>query len=346
VFLAIGPLAAALAAGNRAMVKMSEFTPSLGEVFAGLVAGTFDPAELAVVNGGADLAQEFAALPFDHLLFTGSTAVGRHVMKAAAQHLTPVTLELGGKSPAIVGPRAHLGLAAERIMFGKCMNAGQTCIAPDYVLLPQGREEEFATLAKGMVSRFYPRLRDNPDYSAIVNDRHRARLEGLAGDAVARGARVVPLHADDLAGTGRIVPQLLVGVTDEMAVMQEEIFGPLLPLVPYARLEDAIAYVNARPRPLALYIFDDDRHNIDTVLERTVSGGVTVNDTIVHIAQDNLPFGGVGASGMGHYHGREGFDTFSKMKAVFRQSRLNGLGLFMPPYAKRFESLIRLLIRK
>jgi coniferyl-aldehyde dehydrogenase len=346
VFLTVAPLAAALAAGNRAMVKMSEFTPSLGELFAGLVAKAFDPAELTVVNGGAELAQEFSALPFDHLLFTGSTAVGRHVMKAAAQNLTPVTLELGGKSPAIIGPDARLGMAAERIMFGKCLNAGQTCIAPDYVLVPKGREEEFATLAKGVVSRFYPRLRDNPDYSSIINDRHRARLEGLARDAIAHGARAVPLHADDLAGTGRIVPQLLVGVTDEMAVMREEIFGPLLPLVSYATLDEAIAYVNARPRPLALYVFDDDRRNVETVLERTVSGGVTVNDTILHVAQDDLPFGGVGPSGMGHYHGREGFDTFSKKKPVFRQSRLNGLGLFMPPYAKRFESLIRLLIRK
>jgi len=346
VLLAMGPLAAALAAGNRAMVKMSEFTPSTGEVFARLVAKAFDPAELAVVNGGTELAQEFAALPFDHLLFTGSTTVGRHVMRAAAQNLTPVTLELGGKSPAIVGPGARLALAAERILFGKCLNAGQTCIAPDYVLVPKGREQEFATLAKGIVSRFFPRLRDNPDYSSIVNDRHRARLEGLLGDAVARGAQVVPLHADDLAGTGRIVPQLLLDVTDEMAVMQEEIFGPLLPVVPYASLDEAIAFVNARPRPLALYVFDDDRGNVESVLARTVSGGVTVNDTILHIAQDNLPFGGVGPSGMGHYHGREGFDTFSKKKAVFRQSRFNGLRLFMPPYGKRFESLIRLLVRK
>jgi acyl-CoA reductase-like NAD-dependent aldehyde dehydrogenase len=346
VFLAVGPLAAALAAGNRAMVKMSEFTPAAGELFAGLVSRAFDPAEVTVINGSAEIAQEFVALPFDHLLFTGSTAVGRHVMRAAAQNLTPVTLELGGKSPAIIGPEARLDVAAERVMLGKCLNAGQTCIAPDYVLVPAGRLEEFATLAKGVVSRFYPRLRDNPDYSSIINDRHRARLEGLVRDAVAHGARVIPLHVDDLAGTPKIAPRLLVDVTDEMAVMQEEIFGPLLPLVPYGTLDEAIAYVNARPRPLALYVFDDDRRNVAAVLERTVSGGVTVNDTILHIAQDNLPFGGVGPSGMGHYHGREGFDTFSKKKAVFRQSRLNGLGLFMPPYTKRFESLIRLLIRK
>jgi coniferyl-aldehyde dehydrogenase len=346
VFLAVGPLTAALAAGNRAMIKMSEFTPATGELFAALIAKAFDPAEVTVVNGSAEVAQEFVTLPFDHLLFTGSTTVGRHVMRAAAQNLTPVTLELGGKSPAIVGPRARLDVAAERIMLGKCVNAGQTCIAPDYVLVPAGREEEFTTLAKGVVSRFYPRLRDNPDYSSIINDRHRARLAGLARDAVDRGARLVPLHADDLAGTAKIVPQLVVGVTDEMAVMQEEIFGPLLPLVPYDTIDDAIAYVNARPRPLALYVFDEDRHNVDAVLERTVSGGVSVNETLLHIAQDNLPFGGVGASGMGHYHGREGFDTFSKLKPVFRQSRLNGLGLLMPPYAKRFESLIRLLVRK
>jgi acyl-CoA reductase-like NAD-dependent aldehyde dehydrogenase len=346
VFLAVGPLTAALAAGNRAMVKMSEFTPATGELFAALVAKAFDPAEVTVVNGSAQVAQEFVALPFDHLLFTGSTAVGRHVMRAAAQNLTPVTLELGGKSPAIIGPGARLDVAAERIMLGKCVNAGQTCIAPDYVLVPAARVEEFATLAKGVVSRFYPRLRDNPDYSSIINDRHRARLEGLARDAVARGATLVPLHADDLAGTGKIVPQLMLGASDEMAVMQEEIFGPLLPLVPYGTIDEAIAYVNARPRPLALYMFDDDRRNVEAVLERTVSGGVSVNDTLLHIAQDNLPFGGVGASGMGHYHGRDGFNTFSKLKPVFRQSRLNGLALLMPPFSSRFESLIRLLIRK
>jgi acyl-CoA reductase-like NAD-dependent aldehyde dehydrogenase len=346
VFLAVAPLAAALAAGNRAMVKMSEFTPATGELFAALVARAFDPAEVTVVNGSAEVAQEFVALPFDHLLFTGSTAVGRQVMRAAAANLTPVTLELGGKSPAIIGPGARLDVAAERILLGKCVNAGQTCIAPDYVLIPAGRIEEFTTLAKGVVSRFYPRLRNNPDYSSIVNDRHRARLAGLAEDAVARGATLVPLHADDLSGTPKNVPQLVLGGTDAMAVMHEEIFGPLLPVVPYGTLDEAIAYVNARPRPLALYIFDEDRANVDAVLERTVSGGVSVNETLLHVAQENLPFGGVGASGMGAYHGRDGFDTFSKLKPVFRQSRLNGLGLFMPPYRQRFEWLIRLLMRK
>ena len=346
IFLAVGPLVGALAAGNRAMIKMSEFTPATGTLFAQLIDKTFDPTEVTVINGAAEVAQEFVALPFDHLLFTGSTPVGRHVMRAAAENLTPVTLELGGKSPAIIGPTARLGIAAERIMLGKCLNAGQTCIAPDYVLIPAGRGEEFVTLAKAVVNRFYPQLRDNPDYSSIINKRHLDRLNGLMADAISRGARTVPLHPDSLAGTTKIAPQILIDVTDEMAVMRDEIFGPLLPLVPYATLDDAIAYVKVRPRPLALYIFDDDRRNVDAVLDGTISGGVTVNDTILHIAQDNLPFGGVGPSGMGHYHGRDGFDTFSKKKSVFRQSRLNGLSLLMPPFQKRFENLIRLLLRK
>jgi coniferyl-aldehyde dehydrogenase len=347
IYLAVGPLASAIAAGNRVLVKMSELAPATGALFASLVARFFPPEELTVVNGGPDVARAFSRLPFDHLLFTGSTAVGREVMRAAAENLTPVTLELGGKSPAIVGPGFRMDEAAARVLFGKCLNAGQTCVAPDYVLVPENCVDAFVDEARKAVARFYPTLKSNPDYTAIVNDRHRERLQGYLREAQSKGARVVELNPanEDLEGSGKLAPSLLVGVTDSMAVMREEIFGPLLPVVPYHNLESAIAYVNARPRPLALYVFEHDREAVERVIEATVSGGVTVNETILHVAQDDLPFGGVGPSGMGHYHGREGFETFSKKKAVFLQSRLNGLKLFRPPYGRRFEALVRLLLR-
>jgi acyl-CoA reductase-like NAD-dependent aldehyde dehydrogenase len=348
IYLAVGPLVAALAAGNRAMVKMSELTPATAALFARLAARHFAPEEMAVVEGEAPVAQAFARLPFGHLLFTGSTRVGHSVMAAAAENLTPVTLELGGKSPAIIGPGQSIAHAAERIVVGKCMNAGQTCIAPDYVLLPAGKELEFVAAARAVVTRCYPDLEHTADYSSIINARHFARLISYLDDARAKGAEVIglaPADARSDAQSRRLPPCVVLRVDDTMAVMQEEIFGPLLPLVSYRNLGAAIAYVNARPRPLALYYFDHDSANIRRVLTETVSGGVTVNDTILHIAQDSLPFGGVGASGMGQYHGREGFDTFSKTKAVFRQSRVNGMRLFMPPYGRLFDRLVRILLR-
>ncbi len=347
LFLAVGPLVPALAAGNRALVKMSETTPATGELLERLAARYFDAAELAIVNGGPDVAQAFCSLPLDHLLFTGSTGVGRHVMRAAAAALTPVTLELGGKSPAIVGRSFPVGEAASRVMFGKCLNAGQTCIAPDYALVPEESIDAFVEGARRAVSSLYPTLAANPDFTAIVDDRHRERLARLLEDAVAQGAKAVEINpaGEDVAAAGKRAPTLLTGVRDSMAVMHEEIFGPLLPVVAYRTLDEAIAYVNARPRPLALYVFDHDASAVERVVRETVSGGVTVNETILHIAQDDLPFGGVGESGMGQYHGREGFDTFSHRKPVFRQSRLNGLKLFRAPYGRRFESLVRLLLR-
>ena len=347
IYLAVGPAVCALAAGNRVMIKMSESAAATGELLAALVAKHFAPEVLTVVNGGPEVAREFTALPFDHLLFTGSTEVGRHVMRAAAANLTPVTLELGGKSPAIVGRGMPVEDAADRILFGKCLNAGQTCVAPDYVLVPEERLEAFAAAAQAAVSRLYPQLRDNPDYTAIIDDRHRARLAGYIDEARSLGARVVELNAagEDFSGSPKLAPTLLIGVPDDARVMREEIFGPVLPLVPYRKLTEAIAYVNARPRPLALYVFDHDRAAVNQVLAQTVSGGVSVNETILHLAQDDLPFGGVGPSGMGEYHGRAGFDAFSKKKSVFRQSRLNGLKLFRPPYGKRFETLLKLLSR-
>jgi acyl-CoA reductase-like NAD-dependent aldehyde dehydrogenase len=347
IYLAVSPAVAALAAGNRALIKMSEAAPALGELFGHLVAERFDPAVLSVVNGNAEVARVFTALPFDHLLFTGSTDVGRHVMRAAAENLTPVTLELGGKSPAIVGRGIAVEEAADRILYGKCLNAGQTCIAPDYVLVPEERIEAFAAAARKTVAAMYPRLRDNRDYTGIINARHRERLAGYLDEARLRGARVEEINpaGEDFAGSPKMPPALVFGAPAETALMREEIFGPILPIVAYRTIDEAIAYVNARPRPLALYVFDHDAANVERILEETVSGGVTVNETILHVAQDELPFGGVGPSGMGEYHGRAGFETFSKRKSVFFQSRFNALKMLRPPYGARFEALMKLLSR-
>ncbi len=347
VFLAVAPLAGALAAGNRVLIKMSEFTPKTGELFARLTARYFSSDHVSVITGDADVAREFSTLPFDHLLFTGSTEVGKHVMRAAAENLTPVTLELGGKSPAIIGPECKIDEAAEKILFGKCLNAGQTCIAPDYVLLPRAQEQAFAKAAQAVVTRLYPTLAKNPDYTSIASARHLDRLHGYLNDAAAKGAMVLPIlpSNESLEGTQKLAPTLVANVNDEMRVMQEEIFGPILPLVPYDNLDQAIAYINARPRPLALYYFGNFDDHIQRVLNETVAGGVTINDALLHVSQDHLPFGGVGPSGMGAYHGKFGFDTFSKLKPIYHQPALNGLHLFKPPYGKRFASLIKFLLK-
>ncbi|GAB2591209.1 coniferyl aldehyde dehydrogenase [Dyella jejuensis] len=347
LFLAVGPLVDALVAGNRAMLKMSEYTPRFSQLFAELVARHFQPDEVTVVTGDAATGQAFAELPFDHLLFTGSTAVGHHVMRAASTHLTPVTLELGGKSPAIIGPGARFDHAVERIVLGKMLNAGQTCIAPDYVLLPKSSVERFRSVARDAVARLYPDLFAGTQYASIATDRHYQRLVGLRDSAVSAGARSETLcDVPDLPAQRLLAPTLLTDVRDDMPVMQEEIFGPLLPLVPYEHLDEAIDYVATHPRPLALYLFEQDRASIDHVLARTHAGGVSVNDTIYHIAQHGLPFGGIGPSGMGGYHGEAGFRTFSHLKPVFRQARFNGTGLFNPPYGKRFRQMLELLLRR
>ncbi|WP_263143871.1 coniferyl aldehyde dehydrogenase [Pseudomonas sp. RIT-PI-AD] len=344
LYLAIGPLTGALAAGNRVMLKLSEATPATSRLLQEQLARIF-PADLVnVALGEAEVGAAFSRLPFDHLLFTGSTGVGRQVMRAAADHLTPLTLELGGKSPAIVSADVPLADAAERIAFGKCLNAGQTCVAPDYVLVPRARLEAFVEAYRQAVRRFYPRLEGNPDYTLIVNPRQAARLRDCLADAEARGARILPLLAD--AGACGLPPTLLLEVDDGMRVMQEEIFGPLLPLVPYDRLDDAFAYINRRPRPLALYYFGYDRAEQRRVLAETHSGGVCLNDTLLHVAQDDLPFGGIGASGMGHYHGREGFLTFSKAKGVYIKQRFNAARLIYPPYGTALQKWVyRLFLR-
>lgn len=345
LLLAIGPLVDALAAGNRVMVKMSEHTPHFSELFAQLVQQHFPGGEVGVVNGDPDVGRAFAALPFDHLLFTGSTAVGREVMRAAADNLTPVTLELGGKSPAIIGPGADFAHAVERIVYGKCVNAGQTCIAPDYVLLPRSRETDFIATARAVFARMYPDFADGHSYASVISDRQYQRLVAWRDNAVAHGAHVHPLDDAGSDTSRRMPPTLLTGVDTDDTVMREEIFGPLLPLVPYDTIDQALDFIAARPHPLSLYLFDADKALERRVLQRQLAGGVTVNDTLLHIAQPNLPFGGVGDSGTGTYHGEHGFRTFSKMKPVFRQARFNGVGLLNPPYGTRFRRMLKWLLR-
>ncbi|WP_425317691.1 coniferyl aldehyde dehydrogenase [Pseudomonas nitroreducens] len=344
LFLAIGPLTGALAAGNRVMIKMSESTPESARVLKDLLAKVFPEDLVAVVQGEVDVGVAFSKLPFDHLLFTGATSVGKHVMRAAAENLTPVTLELGGKSPAIVSASVPMKDAAERIAFGKSLNAGQTCVAPDYVLVPQNRIDEFVESYRQVVQGFFPKLENNPDYTAIINERQLSRLNSYLADAQARGATVIPLFPQ---AQGRRLPQALVlNVTDEMKIMQEEIFGPLLPVIPYQTLDQALSYVNERDRPLALYFFGYDKREQDHVLAQTHSGGVCLNDTLLHVAQDDMPFGGVGPSGMGHYHGHEGFLTFSKAKGVFSKPRFNAARVIYPPYGKSLQKLVyKLFIR-
>jgi coniferyl-aldehyde dehydrogenase len=347
LYLALGPLTDALVAGNRAMVKMSEYTPRFSALFAELVARHFRSDEVVVINGGADVGHAFSTLPFDHLLFTGSTAVGRDVMASAAANLTPVTLELGGKSPALIGPEGRFDHAVERIMLGKLLNAGQTCIAPDYVLLPRSDVQAFVDKARDVAARLYPGLPGNPQYSSIVSDRHHARLLALRDDAIAAGAQAHVLgESDEIANSRALSPTLLTHVDDRMEVMRQEIFGPLLPLVPYDTLDDALRYIAEHPHPLAMYVFEERRSTIDEILQRTQVGGVTINDTILHIAQHRLPFGGAGASGMGVYHGEAGFRTFSRMKPVMRQARLNAVGLLNPPYGAAFRHVLKLLLRR
>jgi coniferyl-aldehyde dehydrogenase len=347
--LSLGPLVGALAAGCRAMIKPSELAADTGEAIAALVAETFAPDHVTVVTGGANVAEEFTSLPFDHLLFTGSTRLGKIVMKAAAENLVPVTLELGGKSPAIVGEGYSLTQAAQKIMFGKCFNAGQTCVAPDYAILPKGRVDAFIEECRSAVAAMYPKLAANPDYTSIVNERHYARLQGYLADARNRGGTLVELNPakEELDPNARkMAPHLVVHAKDEMLLMQEEIFGPILPIITYETIDEAIAYVNDHPRPLALYLFESTQRRVDKVLRETIAGGVTVNDVMLHVAQSDLPFGGVGASGIGAYHGREGFEIFTKKKSVFYQSRISATGLFKPPYVDRTDWLLKQLVGK
>jgi len=344
VSLAFTPIAGALAAGNRILLKPSEHTPATSALLARIIAETFPADHVDVVAGDSSMGRAFACLPFDHLLFTGSTAVGREVMRAAAENLTPVTLELGGKSPAIIADDADIKRTAADIVYGKLLNAGQTCIAPDYVLVPREQSGAFVHACREAARRYYPAETASPDYTAVIHDRHVSRLRAYVEEAQGRGVEVVPLFSSPASGR-KLPPVLLLDPPADLAVMREEIFGPVLPVIPYTDLEEAIAYINQRPRPLALYLFTHKGRVMDDVLKRTVSGGVSVNDTLMHVGVEDLPFGGIGPSGMGQYHGRAGFETFSKLKPVFHRSWQGASAPIRPPTRKIHELLRKILIR-
>ena len=344
LLLSLVPLANVLSAGNRAMIKPSELTPAFSETLRRLVAERFDPGQVTVICGGVEVARAFSSLPFDHLLFTGSTATGREVMRAAAENLTPVTLELGGKSPAIIGADFPLGKAARSIAFGKWLNAGQTCVAPDYVLVPAARAAAFAQLLIEEARRGYPSIA-NDDYTSVISERHQARLNAAIEEAAAAGA-VIIRHGGQHAGTRKIAPTVVLGAPAGGLLLREEIFGPVLPVVPYEHLDDALAFVNARDRPLALYCFTNDKRVRAKVLDGATSGGVTLNGTLLHAGHDGLPFGGIGASGMGAYHGRDGFRRFSHARAVHAIGAINALERLGPPWGGLAARATRFLLRR
>jgi len=349
VNLTFGPLAEVLAAGNRSIIKPSEFTPSVSEVMAELVRDAWDEKEVAVFTGGPEVGAAFTAMPFDHMIFTGATSIARHVMTAAAKNLVPVTLELGGKSPVLISRSADIKRAVGRIMLGKTMNAGQICLAPDYLMVPEEKLDEIISEIQASVAEMYPKLLDNPQYTSVVNDRHYQRLQENLADARSKGAEVIEINpaGEDFSaqqGTQKIPPTIIKNPTEDMRVLEEEIFGPLLPIKTYKDFSETIDYVNSKPRPLGLYYFGEDASEERQVLDRTTSGGVCLNDVVMHVMQEDLPFGGVGPAGMGSYHGQDGFRTFSHAKAIYKQPKIDiaGLAGLRPPYNKKTESSIKM----
>jgi coniferyl-aldehyde dehydrogenase len=343
--LAFGPVADIFAAGNVCMLKPSELTPRTSALMAQLVAQFFHETEITVLQGGPETGEAFAALPFDHLIYTGGAKIGAAIMGAAVKNFTPVTLELGGKSPVLVGRTADIGDVARRVMTVKTFNAGQICLAPDYVLLPKGIEDTFVAFAIKAVHDMYGALKENGDYSSIINERHFNRLRSWTEDARYKGARVIELNlaGEDFANSDlhRLPPSLILDVNEEMTVMQEEIFGPLLPIKTYDNIEEAISYVRTHPRPLALYYFGNDFAEERLVLDRTTSGGVTINDCMAHISAKSLPLGGIGPSGMGAYRGKTGFLTFSHARSVYRQSRSpQAEHLMRPPFGSQTRAFL------
>lgn len=350
IYLALSPLAGVLAAGNRAYIKPSEATPAASQVLADLVRKAFDESEVSVVTGGPAIGEAFTRLPFDHLVFTGGTGIARHVMRAAAENLVPVTLELGGKCPVVVGKDADMRDVAVKVMNAKCLNAGQICLAPDYVLVPADRQRELVDALRAAVGTMYDGFRDNPDYTSVINERHRKRIQGYLDDARQKGAEVVELNSRgesfENQPSNKMPPSLVLNPTDDMAIMKEEVFGPAMPIKTYRDIDEAIGFVNGHDRPLALYYFGYDADERERVLSRTTSGGVTVNDIMMHIVQEDLPFGGVGPSGMGAYHAREGFKTFSHARSVFMQTKIDALGkMLRPPYGERYRKFVGSMIK-
>ncbi|MEM8937159.1 MAG: coniferyl aldehyde dehydrogenase [Pseudomonadota bacterium] len=346
LLLTLSPMIAAIAAGNRVMIKPSELTAQTSEALDRAIASAFGETECAVVTGGVDVGKAFSQLPFDHLIFTGSTKIGVDIARAAAENLTPVTLELGGKSPAIIDETADIQAAARSIAYGKLLNAGQTCVAPDYVLAPSSKIDVIIQAMKSSVAKLYPRVEKTRDYSAIISERHYARLERLVDEARQRGADIVPVgDAAQMKARKKLPLTLVINPPKDCTLMQEEIFGPILPIIPISSRDDAIATVNAKPRPLALYWFGRDRAAREAVLTQTHSGGVTINDTLRHAALESLPFGGVGASGMGAYHGKTGFDRLSHLKPIYYQSRFANQSAIHPPYSRHTDKILK-FIRK
>lgn len=348
--LAFGPMGSIFAAGNRTVIKPSEYTPHCSLLLKELVAKYFQEDEVAVVVGGPETGALFAKMPFDHLLFTGATNIAHHIMRAAAENLVPVTLELGGKSPVIVSRSADMKKTAARVMTGKTLNAGQICLAPDYVMVPREKLDDFVAEASASVTAMFPTMKDNSDYTSIVNERHYERLTGYLADAKKKGARIVEINPanEDFSQQPhyKIPPTIVVEPTDNMKVMQEEIFGPILPVRAYDDVNEAIQYVNEHDRPLGLYYFGEDREEENKVVNRTTSGGVAVNDVITHIMQDDAPFGGVGPSGTGAYHGKEGFINFSHAKTVFRQTPFEfAAGMLRPPYGDKIRKVLDGMIK-
>lgn len=318
------------------MIKTSEFAPRTSVVMKAMIETYFTAEEVVIVEGGVDVSTEFTRLPFDHLVFTGATEIGKHVMRAAAENLTPLTLELGGKSPVIIHESFSVAEAAKRISFGKCMNAGQICVSPDYILCPRDKVNSFVSEFRKRIEAAYPTYRNNKDWTSIINQRQFSRLQSVLQDAEEKGARVLAINPSNetFEGTRKIPVTMVLNVTEDMRIMQEELFGPLLPILPYDNLDEAIDYVNNRPRPLALYYFDYDKERGQRVLETTHSGGVCINDTLSHVMSDDVPFGGIGPSGMGHYHGKEGFLNFSKAKAVVNKGKIYMNDRVGPPWGR------------
>lgn len=344
--LAIMPLIGALGAGNRAMIKPSEYTPKFSDLLKHVLGEIFTEDEVFVAIGGVEVAQAFSALPFDHLVFTGSTHVGRIVAQAAAKNLTPCTLELGGKSPVMIDDSANMRLTIPRIANAKLLNAGHTCVAPDYVLMPQSKISAFADAMIAQAESFYPKVAGNDDYTSIIADSHYARLQGLLEDAENKGAKIRVAGDDDkqqLAKERRIPLTVVTETTPDMRIMQEEIFGPLLPVVASETLDDSLRYIQKHERPLALYWFGENNRKRDKVLTQSISGGVTINDAAWHVIQEDIPFGGVGASGMGYYHGEHGFKSFSHMKGVFIQSKFSQGKKMHPPYGPATLKMVKLM---